>query len=142
MTNTFRTIAWWLTLLTGLTLVFIGARFFIAPDLAETAFGINVNTGGDYSFHYIKAGRDLFSGIIIIVLLLMKEYRALGMLLLLAPIVPTVDMSIVMSQPHYKIAFIYPHLTAIILGIVLGIAYLWNAKTIGRRSSEQWMHKD
>lgn len=128
MTTAFKSITWWLSFLSGLTLIFIGMRFFIAPETAESAFGIHVDTQGNFSFHYIKAIRDTFSGALFIILLLFKEWRALGITLLFGSIIPTVDMSIVMSQPHYETARIYPHLSAIMLGIGLGIAFLRRGK--------------
>jgi hypothetical protein len=128
MTTAFKSIAWWFTFLSGLTLVFIGLRFFIVPETAETAFGIHLNTQGDFSFHYIKAIRDTFCGALFITLLLLREWRALAITLLLGSIIPTVDMSIVMSQPHYETAKIYPHLSAIILCIGLGLAFLRRGK--------------
>ena len=115
---------WWLTFLSGATLVFIGLRFFAIPQVAETAFGINTQTNGDFSFHYIKGGRDLVSGSMFIVLLLIKEYRALGLMLLIGAIIPSVDLWVVTSHPGYETARIYPHLSAIILCLVLGWYYV------------------
>jgi hypothetical protein len=128
MTTTLKAIAWWLTILSGLTLVFIGLRFFLLPETAETAFGIHLDTHGDFSFHYIKAIRDIFAGLLFTLLLLSKEWKALAITLLLGAIIPTVDMLIVMSHPHYVTARIYPHLFAIILGIGLGVAFLRQKK--------------
>jgi hypothetical protein len=115
---------WWLTFLSGATLVFIGLRFLAMPQVAETAFGINTQTNGDFSFHYIKGARDLFAGLLFIVLLLTKEYRALGITLLLGCLIPSVDLWVVTSHPGYETARIYPHLTAIILGGLLGWYYV------------------
>ena len=115
---------WWLTFLSGALLVFIGLRFFAMPQVAETAFGINTQTNGDFSFHYIKGVRDLVSGSMFIALLLMKQYRALGVMLIIGALVPSVDLWVVSSHPGYETARIYPHLTAIILCVVLGWYYV------------------
>ncbi len=128
MTNSLKSIAWWLTILSGFTLVFIGMRFFVLPETAETSFGIQLNTQGDFSFHYIKAVRDVFAGLLFTSLLLLKEWRALAITLLLGAIIPTVDMLVVMSHPHYETARIYPHLSAIILCIGLGLVFLRRKK--------------
>ena len=119
-----RTTMWCLTFLSGALLVFIGLRFFAMPQVAETAFGINTQTNGDFSFHYIKGVRDLVSGSMFIALLLMKQYRALGVMLLIGALVPSVDLWVVSSHPGYETARIYPHLTAIILCVVLGWYYV------------------
>jgi hypothetical protein len=123
------TIAFWICLLTGLGLIFIGARFFLVPADAEHAFGIQVNTGGNFAFHYIKGIRDIFFGLVLTALLLARQYRALGILLLCAVIIPATDMSIVASQSTFKTAVLYPHLSAVIIAILLGIHYL-RVKTI------------
>ena len=118
------TIAFWICLLTGLGLIFIGARFFLVPVVAEHAFGIQVNTDGNYSFHYIKGVRDLFSGLVLVALLLARQYRALGILLLCAVIIPATDMSIVASQSSFQTTALFPHLSAVIIVILLGIHYV------------------
>jgi hypothetical protein len=114
----------WLCLLTGLGLVFIGARFFFVPVTAEHMYGIQVDTGGNYAFHYLKGARDIFSGLALVALLLARQYRALGLLSLSAVIVPVTDMSIVASQQSVQTAALYPHLSAIVIGLLLGIYYL------------------
>jgi hypothetical protein len=124
MKNQFRSTAFWLALLTGLALIFIGLRFIIAPEIAEAGFGIHVNENGDHSFHYIKGIRDFFTGLIIVVLLFSREYRALGWLSLCGSLIPTTDLWIVVSHPGYDPARIYPHLSAVIISIGLGIYYL------------------
>jgi hypothetical protein len=123
------TIAFWICLLTGLGLIFIGVRFFLVPVNAEHAFGIQVNTGGNFAFHYIKGIRDIFSGLVLTALLLARQYRALGMLSVCAVIIPATDMSIVASQTTFQTAALYPHLSAVIIAVLLGIHYL-RVKTI------------
>ena len=118
------TIAFWICLLTGLGLIFIGARVFFVPVEAEHAYGIQVNGGNNFSFHYIKWIRDIFSGLVLIAILFARQYRALGILSLCAVIVPATDMSIVASQSTVQTAAIYPHLSAVIIAILLGIYYL------------------
>jgi hypothetical protein len=118
------TIAFWICLLTGLGLVFIGIRFFLIPVEAEHAFGIQVNTGNNFSFQYIKGVRDIFSGLALIALLLTRQYRALGIISLCAVIIPATDMSIVAAQTTVQSEAIYPHLSAVIIAILLGIYYL------------------
>jgi hypothetical protein len=76
MKKSVETIAFWVTLLIGLGLVFTGSRFLLVTSDAETAFGIKVSTNGNYSFHYIKGIGDIFSGAVITILLLKKEFRA------------------------------------------------------------------
>jgi len=117
-------IAFYATLLTGLLLVFIGGRFLLDPLGAETGFGIHVPVNGNFSFHYIKGIRDLFSGVVILVFLWAREQRGLGLLLLTAAMIPTVDFFIVLNTPGHATASLYPHLTAVMMALVLGGYYL------------------
>jgi hypothetical protein len=122
-----KTFSFWIVLLTGLLMLFIGGRFLLSPAVAETAYGIHITTG-DFSFHYIKGIRDIFSGVLVIVLLFAKEYRALGFALLCAAIIPLADFLIVMSHADYEVNKLYPHLTAIVICVVFGVYYVGMGK--------------
>lgn len=118
-------IAFWLTLITGLLLLFIGTRFFLSPVTAENDFGISLDTHHDYSFHYIKGARDIFSGLILLFLLWLKEFRALGMILVCSIVIPFTDLMVVISHPNYQADKPYAHIIAILIGLVLGTYYLY-----------------
>jgi Domain of unknown function (DUF4267) len=110
--------------LTGLGLIFLGARFLISPETAEAGYGIHFNEQGDYSFHYIKGIRDLFAGLVFCILVLGKQTKALGITLLVGAIIPTVDMLIVLSKPYNGIAPAISHILAIIICLVFGLILL------------------
>ncbi|MES2425315.1 MAG: DUF4267 domain-containing protein [Bacteroidota bacterium] len=114
--------------LTGLGLIFLGARFLLSPEVAEAGYGIHFNEQGDFSFHYIKGIRDIFSGLIICALVVMNERRALGVTLLTGTIVATTDMFIVLSKSYNGVLQAMPHIMAIIICFVCGII-LGTAKT-------------
>jgi hypothetical protein len=78
MKNSAKNIAYWGSILTGILLLFIGGRFFLLPEPATTAFGINVSTNGDHSFQYIKGIRDIFTGSIILLLFAYKRIARIG----------------------------------------------------------------
>ncbi|ANH79899.1 hypothetical protein A8C56_01945 [Niabella ginsenosidivorans] len=118
--------AFTLSLITGLTLIFIGIRFFVMPLVAETAFGIHTHTGGDYSFQYIKGIRDLFCGVILLLLLFTRQYKALGLILLVSIMIPAADFGVVISHPDFEAAKLFPHVIAVLLGLGLGSYYLIN----------------
>ena len=124
MKNSAKSIAFWGSIVTGLLLIFIGARFFLVPEAATTAFGINVSTNGNHSFQYIKGIRDIFTGGIILLLLFTKEFRALGFALLLGCIIPTVDFLIVITRSQFDVNHTYAHLSAILICVPLGMYYL------------------
>ena len=127
-------ISYAIALLTGLGLIFIGARFMVAPEVAEAGFGIQFNEQGDFSFHYIKGIRDIFSGLVIIILVLIHQRRALGLLALASAIIPMTDMLIVLSKDYNGIAQATPHITAIVIALTLGIIFLTNKTSANNRA--------
>lgn len=112
--------------LTGLGMVFLGTRFLLAPEVAEVGYGIRFNNQGDYSFHYIKGIRDVFSGLLICIFILTKQTKALGITLAVGTIIPTVDMLIVLSKDYNGIAQAIPHISAMIICAVAGTILLIN----------------
>ncbi|GAB3017040.1 hypothetical protein GCM10027051_22130 [Niabella terrae] len=112
--------------LTGLGLIFIGVRFLLSPEIGEAGYGIHFNEQRDYSFHYIKGIRDLFTGLIICILILSKQIKALGITLSVGTIIPIVDMLIVLSKDYNGVAKAIPHLLAIIVCAVFGTILLAN----------------
>jgi len=87
-----------ISLLIGFGLLFIGGRFLLAPELGEAGFGLTYQEP-NYAFHYIKGIRDLFAGLII-VLLAWSHYRKPLLLIFLAgSIIPFADMLIVWHTP-------------------------------------------
>ena len=117
--------------LNGLGLIFIGARFLVAPEIAEASYGIHFNAIGDFSFHYIKGIRDVFTGLIICTLILTKQTKAVGITLAVGMIIPTVDMLIVLKKDYTSIIQAIPHIAAIIVCAVVGTILL-ASKTLNK----------
>jgi len=112
--------ATFISLLTGLGMIFIGTRFLLSPEIAEEGYGIRFNQHGDYSFHYIKGIRDLYSGIIICLFFLTKQPKALGITMLAGTMIPFTDMLIVTFRDYNGISAAIPHLSAMIVCAVSG----------------------
>jgi len=110
--------------LLGLGMIFLGVRFFLSPEVATAGFGIHFNANGDYSFHYIKGIRDIFSGIVLCAFVLLKERRALGVALLAGTLIPVNDLLIVLSKSYNGILQAMPHIVAIIICAVFGFILL------------------
>ncbi|MDJ1484864.1 DUF4267 domain-containing protein [Cytophagaceae bacterium YF14B1] len=123
-----KTISLAIAFLTGIGMILIGARFLIAPETAELGYGIHFNEQGDYSFHYIKGIRDLFSGLLICVFLVSKQTKALAITLLVGTIIPIVDMFIVLGKDYNGITQAIPHISAIFVCFLFGILLLRNKK--------------
>jgi len=117
-------ISYIIAFLLGLGMIFLGVRFFISPEVATAGYGIRFNAQGDYSFHYIKGIRDIFSGLVICIFVLLKERRALGVTLLAGTMIPVADMLIVLGKSYNGVLQALPHITAIIICAVFGIVLL------------------
>lgn len=117
-------ISYGIALLLGLGMIFLGSRFFWSPETATAEYGIHFNVQRDYSFHYIKGIRDIFSGLIICVFVLLNERRALGVTLLAGTMIPLNDMLIVLSKSYNSIFQALPHIVAIAICAVFGIILL------------------
>jgi hypothetical protein len=117
-------ISYAIAFLLGLGMIFLGARFFISPEVATAGYGIHFNAQGDYSFHYIKGIRDIFSGLVICAFVLMNERRALGVTLLAGTMIPVTDMMIVLGKSYNGVAQAVPHISAIIICAVFGVILL------------------
>jgi len=116
--------------LTGLGMMFIGARFLLSPEIAEAGYGIHFNEHGDYSFHYIKGIRDVFTGLLICILIITRQRKALGTLLAVGTIIPVVDMIIVLSKDYNGITQAIPHISAIIVCAVSGTILLMRKTSV------------
>lgn len=110
--------------LTGLGMIFIGGRFLLSPEMAEAGYGLRFNEQGDYSFHYIKGIRDLFSGLLICILVLSRQTKALGITLLTGTMIPVLDMLLVLSKDYNGIAQAVPHIAAIAICLFCGLFLL------------------
>ncbi|MDQ1097617.1 MULTISPECIES: DUF4267 domain-containing protein [Chryseobacterium] len=126
MKNSFTKIAFWLCLLSGISLMYIGINFYVNPVQAELNYGISTSTASDYSFHYIKGIRDFFFGFIIICLLLRKQLNALGWVLLFGTTIPAADLGIVISHPDFSSGHLIAHAIAIVICMACGIYYSRN----------------
>lgn len=114
-------ISYTIALLLGLGMIFLGARFFLSPEVATVGYGIHFKAEGDYSFQYIKGIRDIFSGLLMCIFVLMNERRALGVTLLAGAIIPVTDMFIVLNKSYNGVIQAMPHIIAIIICTVSGI---------------------
>ena len=100
-----------LSLLVGLGMIFIGLRFLLAPRAGAEGFGVFLPPADtQYAFHYAKGIRDVFSGLLLVAFAGLGYDRPLAWVLLLGAMIPSVDLSIVLSQPTASWALALPHL--------------------------------
>ena len=79
----------------GAGIVAIGARFLVRPDPAIEAFGVPVTSD---PYPAIKGVRDIGTGAIVLALLGTRQYRALGLTLAMASVIPLGDAAIVLTH--------------------------------------------
>jgi len=92
-----RSVSFWMTLLIALGIIFIGARFIISPNAGATGFGIPLTSNSDLPFGRIKGIRDIFSGVVLLPLLMLRMRKATAWVFTSAMIVPATDFLIVLS---------------------------------------------
>jgi hypothetical protein len=87
----FTSLSFWLVFLTTLGILFIGVRFLITPQAGATGFGISFSNPSDAAYGYIKGVRDLFCGVCMLILLALKNRKALGYIFAASIIIPLAD---------------------------------------------------
>jgi hypothetical protein len=87
----------------GAGIIFIGARFLVAPQLAAAGYGVPAaasgaqsQAGGPYPWLYVKGVRDIASGIFIFILLANQAPHLLGAFMAAASLIPVGDAIIVL----------------------------------------------
>jgi hypothetical protein len=92
-----RSASFWMTLIIALGIIFIGARFIISPHSGAAGYGIPFTSNDDLPFGRIKGIRDIFSGVALLPLLMLRMRRPTAWVFTSAIIVPATDFLIVFS---------------------------------------------
>ena len=106
MTTT--TIAYTLAGLIAAGIIFIGARFIVAPRVAAAGYGVQPDLSQRSTGAYlrVKGVRDIASGLFVLILMAAGATHLLGWVILAATIIPLADAAIVLSNGGPKpIAF-------------------------------------
>jgi hypothetical protein len=98
------TIAYTLAGLIAAGIVFIGARFILAPRVAAAGYGVPSDLGQPAAGAYlrVKGIRDIASGLIVLVLMAAGATHLLGWVILAATIIPLADAAIVLGNGGSK----------------------------------------
>jgi Domain of unknown function (DUF4267) len=81
-------------------IVFIGARFIVAPRVAAAGYG--VQSAQPSAYLSVKGVRDIASGLIVFVLMAAGATHLLGWVVLAATIIPLADATIVLNNGGSK----------------------------------------
>jgi hypothetical protein len=122
------------TLLTGLTLCFIGARFLVVPGTAAAAFGVPLT--GLAAYAVAKGVRDLCVGVLLIVFAWLGERRAAALALLIGSAIPVVDGAIVLAWRGAHPGYLAIHWGTALFCTALGVLQLRREAPRDTRAAE------
>ncbi|WP_433294997.1 DUF4267 domain-containing protein [Pseudonocardia sp. CA-142604] len=90
--------------LTGVGIIYVGARYLLAPLASAATFGLPDWPHGDAgAWLHLKGIRDIVSGLVILIPLALGQFHLLGWLLLAASITPFGDAFVVIRNKGSKI---------------------------------------
>lgn len=97
-------IAYALSGLIGLGIIFVGTRFLLAPSTAAAGYGVPVEQETARAGAYLaaKGVRDIASGFFVFILIAFQAPHILGWIILAATIIPIVDAVIVLTHNGSK----------------------------------------
>ena len=115
---TVTTIAYVLSGLLAVGIIFIGARFLVAPSVAAAGYGVlpDLDEPSVGAYLSVKGVRDIATGLFVIILMAAGATHLVGWVMLAAIIVPLVDATIVLRNGGSKsIAWGVHGLTAVVM---------------------------
>ena len=112
------TIGYTLAGLIAAGIIFIGARFIVAPRTAAAGYGVQAELGAPSAGAYltVKGVRDFASGLFVFILMAAGATHLLGSVILAATIIPLADATIVLGNGGSKSIALGVHgLTAVVM---------------------------
>ncbi|MDH6247230.1 DUF4267 domain-containing protein [Mycobacterium sp. OTB74] len=122
MTTT--TIGYILSGLIAVGIVFIGARFIVAPRVAAAGYGVQPDLSQQSTRAYlsVKGVRDIASGVVVLIIMAAGPAHLLGWAILAATIIPIADAIIVLGSGGPKSIALGVHgVTAVVMLITSGL---------------------
>lgn len=116
-------------LLVGLILLGLGALIALAPELGKRAFGFAGHSDG---FQLVAGVRTSYLGLVVLLLAVARERRALGILLTSLALNPLADFLIVLTLPSSSFWGAAVHLPGMVITLALGV-YLLKSRSAKTR---------
>jgi hypothetical protein len=117
-------LAYGLAVLLDVFIIFIGARFLLAPSTAAAGYGVPATTHGDAAYLAVKGVRDVSLGILGLALLAFVGAHAGAWFMLTAAVIPLGDMVIVLRHGGTKaVAFGIHFATAVVVLISAALLF-------------------
>ncbi|MBD3919123.1 DUF4267 domain-containing protein [Paenibacillus sp. PR3] len=114
-----KSVTFWLVGVITLLMLFLGVKGFIQPVAAIRGFGIPLHDTADKNLVYIKADRDLFIGIFLLVLMILRMRKALLVGMLTSILIPLIDATLVLTNAVDKTPS-WIHIVSAVYGLVIG----------------------
>jgi len=85
-------------------IIFIGARFLVAPRVAADGYGVlpDIDQPGVRAYLSVKGIRDIATGLFVIVLMIAGATHLVGWVMLAATVIPIADATIVLRNGGAK----------------------------------------
>jgi len=95
--------SYWLTMVVAVGIIFIGLRFILAPNVGADGFGVALpHTYNAVGYAYAKGIRDIYSGIILMIFLILRKASATAIVFSAAIIIPASDFLTILSVNGVK----------------------------------------
>jgi hypothetical protein len=115
----------------GVAIVFLGARFLLAPQTAAAGYGVPVEPAaeqaparGPYPWLSVKGVRDIASGLFLWILLVNGAPHVLGAFMVAATLIPVGDAAIVLRSGGTRAAAFGIHGVTAAVMLAAGVALL------------------
>ncbi|OBG32643.1 DUF4267 domain-containing protein [Mycobacterium sp. E3198] len=81
-------------------IIFIGARFLVAPRVAAAGYGVlpDLDRPGAGAYLSVKGIRDIATGLLVLILMIAGATHLVGCVMLAATIIPIADAAIVLRN--------------------------------------------
>ncbi len=98
------TIAYVLAGILAAGIVFIGARFLVAPRVAATGYGVlpDVDRESVRAYTSVKGVRDIATGVFVFIVMAAGATHLIGWVMLAATVIPVADAAIVLRSGGSK----------------------------------------
>ena len=107
-------------------IIFIGARFLVAPRVVAAGYGVlpDLDQPGAGAYLSVKGVRDIASGIFTFILLINQAPHVLGVFMAAASIIPIGDAAIVLRSGGTRAAAFGIHGVTAVVMLAAGVALL------------------
>lgn len=120
--------------LIGIGLLTVAARFLLQPAAAAAGFG--VPAPADDPYLAVKGVRDLGTALMLLALITVRRYRALGAAMLVGCLIPLGDMTIVLATGGSVVLALSVHGLTALCGIAAALVLLCVPAPTGRSACD------